>query len=375
MTEISVVIPCLNEEKTIASCIKRARESFLRANLSGEIIVVDNGSSDRTVEIAQNAGAVVISELSKGYGNALIRGIKEAKGEYIVMGDGDNTYDFSEIDKFVMKLKEGNDLAMGSRFKGKILPGAMTWSHQYIGNPILSGMLRLFFGGTISDSHCGLRAFTKDAFKKMNLHTTGMEFASEMVIHALKKKLKISEIPITYYTRAGESKLASFRDAWRHIRFMLLYSPGYLFLAPGLAIFTISFIATIKLAFGPIYAFGRNWDVHPMVFFSMFTLLGWQILSIGIAGKAYANEIGLEEDKMSKKIIKFLSLEKVLIFGIFLIILGLALIIYIFYVWALSNFGVLSEVKTGILALLLTGIGLQTIFTAFLISMLQIKYR
>jgi glycosyltransferase involved in cell wall biosynthesis len=375
MIDVSVVIPCLNEESAIAVCIRKAQESFRRANLTGEVVVVDNGSTDRSVEIARGCGARVLAEARKGYGSALRKGIDEAYGTYIVMGDGDDTYDFSDIDRFVAVLREGYDLVMGSRFKGKILPGAMTWSHRYIGNPILSGMLRLFFGGGVSDAHCGLRAFTKDAYRKMELHTTGMEFASEMVIHALKKKMRIAELTITYYPRQGESKLASFRDAWRHMRFMLLYSPGYLFLLPGAVIFLVSLAATVRLSFGEIFMFGRGWDIHPMVFSSMFSLLGWQVVNLGITAKVFAYTTGLEEENWVGKMIRLITLERVLLFGVLLIVTGIAVIGYIFCVWALNDFGALREIKAGLLALILTVMGLQSIFTAFLTSMLQIKYR
>ena len=375
MTEVTLVIPCLNEEKTIGACIKKAQASFNRSKLEGEIIVVDNGSSDRSVEISQKAGAVVIKEPAKGYGSALRRGIESAKGRYIVMGDGDNTYDFTEIDKFAAKLKEGYDLVMGSRFKGKILPGAMTWSHRYIGNPILSGMLRLFFGGTISDSHCGLRAFTKEAYNRMDLHTTGMEFASEMVIHSLKKKLKLAEIPITYYPREGESKLDSFKDAWRHIRFMLVYSPNYVFLLPGAVIFIPSFILNVSLVFGPLHIFGRYWDIHPMVIFSMFTILGWQILNLGFSAKVFTSTIALEKDSWVGAFSKAITLERAIITGTIFILLGFCMIGYIWYIWCLHNFGSLKEINTGVLAMTITVMGFQIIFTAFLTSMLQIKYK
>ena len=375
MTDVTLVIPCINEEKTIGACIRKAQASFSRSKLDGEIIVVDNGSWDRTVEISQNAGAVVIKETARGYGSALRRGIEAAKGTCIVMGDGDDTYDFTEIDKFAAKLKEGYDLVMGSRFKGKILPGAMTWSHRYVGNPILSGMLRLFFGGYISDSHCGLRAFTKEAYKKMDLHTTGMEFASEMVIHCLKKKLKIAEIPITYYPRLGESKLDSFKDAWRHMRFMLVYSPNYVFLLPGAIIFIPSFMLTVRLVFGPVHVFGRYWDIHPMVIFSMFTILGWQIMNLGFSAKVFASAISLERTPWIKALTKAITLERSIVFGFGLILAGFILIGYIFYIWHMGDFGALKEINTGVLALTMTVMGFQTIFTAFLTSMLQIKYR
>jgi glycosyltransferase involved in cell wall biosynthesis len=375
MIEVSVVIPCLNEEETIAACIRKAQTAFARLNLEGEVVVADNGSTDGTVAVARDAGARVVTETVKGYGSAIMRGIEESRGRYIVMGDADDTYDFAEAEKLVRLLQQGYDLVMGSRFRGEILPGAMTWSHRYIGNPILSGMLRLFFGGGVSDSHCGLRAFTKDAYRRMDLHTTGMEFASEMVIHSIKKKLRIAEIPITYYTRQGESKLSSLRDAWRHMRFMLVYSPGYLFLIPGLTIFLASFFMTIRLVSGPVFLAGRNWGIHVMVFSSMLTLLGWQVLTLGLAAKIFAHTISLEEDRWSEWLVRSVTLEKAIVFGAALMVIGALMIGYIVAVWVRNSFGPLMEVETGLLALTLMVMGLQTIFTAFLTSMLQIKYR
>ncbi|MHB9155925.1 MAG: glycosyltransferase family 2 protein [Endomicrobiales bacterium] len=375
MIEVSVIIPCLNEEKTIEPCVRKAREAFGRSGVEGEVVVVDNGSRDRSIELATAAGARVVSETRKGYGSALRRGIEEAQGNYLVMGDGDDTYDFTQLDAFISLLRQGHDLVMGSRFRGKILPGAMTWSHRYIGNPILSGMLRLFFGGGVSDSHCGLRAFTKEAYRKMDLHTTGMEFASEMVIHSLKKKLRITEVPITYYPRKGESKLDSFRDAWRHMRFMLIYSPGYLFLLPGMFLFLLSFAASARLLVSPIHLLGRSWDIHVMVFSSMFALLGWQVLSIGLVAKSFAHLISLEEGRFEKSILGFITLERSLVFGLSLVLLGLLIAGYIICIWVQSDFGPLAQVKTGIFSLTLIVMGLQTVFTAFLSSMLQIKYR
>ncbi len=375
MTEVSVVIPCLNEEKTIAACVGKAKNAISAAGLDGEVVVADNGSTDRSVEIARDAGARVVFEARKGYGNALRRGIEESTGAYVVMGDGDDTYDFSVVPAFVQRLKEGFDLVMGTRFRGTILPGAMTWSHRYIGNPILSGMLRVFFGGEVSDSHCGLRAFTREAYRTMDLHTTGMEFASEMVIHGLKKKLRVAEIPLTYYPRKGESKLSSFRDAWRHMRFMLVYSPGYLFVGPGAVIFAVSFLASVRLMFSPVYFFGRPWDIHVMVFTATFALLGWEILNLGLVAKTFAHKIALEEDVLTARFLNVISLERSLVFGSGLVVAGLAVIGYIFLVWAQSSFGELSQVKTALFALMLVVMGLQTMFAAFLMSMLQIKYR
>jgi glycosyltransferase involved in cell wall biosynthesis len=375
--QVSVVLPCLNEENSIEICIKKIKDVFEKEKIDGEIIVVDNGSTDRSVEIVKKYNDVkLLFEPQKGYGSALRCGIENAQGEYIIMGDADNTYDFYEIPKFLEKLKEGYDLVIGSRFKGKILKGAMSFSHKYIGNPILTGMLRVFFGGNISDAHCGLRGFTKQAYQKMNLKTTGMEFASEMVIHALKKKLKIAEIPITYYPRIGESKLSSFRDAWRHIRFMLLYSPDYLFLFPGIILFLAGFIISFGiLAKGHISFFGRMWGVHVLFFSSVITLVGWQILNIWFSAKVYTHIIGLEENNFIKKLMNFLTLEKTLVFGLIIFFTGLIGLLYIVYIWAKTNFGPLEELRLGIFSTMLAAMGIQTIFSAFLSSVLQIKYK
>jgi len=375
MKEISVVIPCLNEEQTIGICIDKINKVFKDNKIDGEIIVVDNGSTDNSVEIARSKNVKVIFEQIKGYGAALRKGINEANSKYIIMGDGDDTYDFLELPKFIELLRKGYDFVIGTRFKGKILPKAMTWSHRYIGNPILSGMLRLFFGGKISDAHCGLRGFSKQAYIKIGLHTTGMEFASEMVIHSLKKKLKMTEVPITYYPRLGKSKLSSFRDAWRHIRFMLLYSPNYLFFLPATIIFLFGLFLLIRFLFGSIYFLGRNWDIHVSVFASMITILGWQILNIGFSAKVYLHLIGLEETEFMKNIMEKLTLEKAIGIGLYILLIGIILSIYIFIVWAKGGFGELSQVKTGILSLTLIVMGLQTIFTSFLTSILQIKYQ
>lgn len=372
--EVSVIIPCLNEEETIGLCIRKASECFKKNNICGEVIVVDNGSTDSSIERAKSEGGRVIFERNRGYGNALGTGIESAHGKYIIMGDADDTYDFLEVGKFVDLLREGYDLVMGSRFKGKILPGAMSWSHRHIGNPILSKMLNLFFHGEISDAHCGLRAFTKEAYQKMNLRTTGMEFASEMVIHALKKNLKIAEVPIVYYSRKGESKLSSFRDAWRHIRFMLLYSPNYLFFLPACLIFFFGIILLIRLLFGPIWLFGRFWDIHVMVFASIITIVGWQVLNLGLCAKIYAYNIGLELTGLTRKVVNLFSLERALLLGGIVSLIGLGFSLYVFIVWARAGFGELAQVKTAIISLTLIAMGVGTIFSSFLVSMLEIKY-
>ncbi len=221
--EISIVMPCLNEEETLGICIEKAQSTLKSLGIQGEVIVADNGSTDNSVVITERLGARVVHQSIRGYGAAYLAGFASAKGQYIIMGDSDDTYDFTDLERFITPLQNGYDFVIGNRFKGTILPGAMPWARRYIGNPILSGMLRILFGTYISDSHCGMRSFTADAYKRMGLQTTGMEFASEMVIKAVQTNLKILEIPIIYHPRGGESKLNAVRDAWRHIRFMLKY--------------------------------------------------------------------------------------------------------------------------------------------------------
>ncbi len=238
--EVSVVMPCLNEEKTIGACIKKILQVFEQQNISGEVVVADNGSTDNSAAIAQSLGVRVVHQPVRGYGSAYLAGIAVAKGKYIVIGDSDNTYDFSHLLRFIEPLREGYDLVIGSRFKGAIKKGAMPWSHRYIGNPMLSKILNTLFHANVSDVYCGMRALTRAAYAKMQLQATGMEFALEMVIKAIKNKLNIAEVPITYHPREGESKLHPLRDAWRSLRFMMLYSPTHLFLIPGCFLFLIS---------------------------------------------------------------------------------------------------------------------------------------
>ncbi|MBA4394677.1 MAG: hypothetical protein C0407_14090, partial [Desulfobacca sp.] len=287
---VSVVMPCLNEEETIGPCIQKAWEGIKCLNLPGEVVVADNGSTDRSVEIAESFGARVVHQPIKGYGSAYQKGIDEAKGEYIVMGDSDLSYDFLEIPRFVTPLLDGFDLVMGTRLKGQISPGAMPWLHRWIGNPILSGFLNLLFRTGISDAHCGMRAFTKKAWERMGLRSRGMEFASEMVIQAGKKKLKITEIPITLYPdgRTGRPHLKSFQDGWRHLRLMLLLSPSALFVIPGLILLLIGLILLIIPSFGIVYFYGIGLDVHTMVLGSLLAIQGFGIFTLGIFSRLYA---------------------------------------------------------------------------------------
>lgn len=374
--EISVVMPCLNEEKTIGICIKKAFDYFKNEGIEGEVIVVDNGSTDNSINIAKSLGAKVLYQPVRGYGSAYLMGLEEAKGKYIIMADADDTYDLQEIGKFLIPLRQEYEFCIGSRFKGKILAGAMPWLHQYIGNPILTWILNLFFHAKISDPHCGMRAVTKEAYKKLNLKTIGMEFASEMVIKALQIKLKIKEIPITYYLRQGESKLNSFKDGWRHLRFMLLYSPTYLFLIPGVIMLFIGLGFLLVLLPGPLKIGRLYFDIHYMVLGSLLAILGFQIVNLGLYAKTYSLKEHFEQnDRFIEWFFRHFNLERGLIIGALVTLLGLVINAYILIRWLLTNFGALSEVRTGLVALTFMVIGIQIIFSSFFLSILEIKKR
>jgi len=372
--EVSIVMPCLNEEATIGTCIEKAREGLKQAKVTGEIIVVDNGSTDKSVEIAKSSGARVIYEPKKGYGNAYKTGMKEARGKYIIIGDSDDTYDFLEISSFLKELKEGADFVIGTRLRGKILPKAMPWLHRYFGTPFLAWLLNLFFNTGISDPNCGMRGLTKEAFEKMDLQSGGMEFASEMIISAARKKLAIKEVPITYYPRKGESKLRTFHDGWRHLRFMLFYSPTYLFLWPGLLITLTGLFFLFALLPGPLKVGRMTFDIHYMVFGGTLAILGSWILILGLMAKTYAYVEDYEvQDRLTSFFLKIFTLERGISLGSVLFLIGLGIGFYIFLKWAASGFGALAEVRSGLLALTLTVIGTQIFFSSFFISILLLK--
>ena len=286
--EISVVIPCLNEQEAVGAVVDQAWEGIERSGRPGEVIVVDNASTDRSAEVAAEHGATVVREERPGYGSAYLAGLANARGDYVVMGDADETYPLAELAPFVERLAAGDDLVMGSRFEGTIHGEAMPWLNRHVGNPILTGMLNLFFGVKISDAHCGMRAVRRDALPVLDLHSTGMEFASEMVFKAFRRDLKVSEIPIDYYPRVGESKLNRFGDAWRHVKFMLLYSPSWLYFVPGLILLVLGVLGAIALAAGPVTIFGRPWQIHTLFACIAAILLGTQIIQLGVFARAFA---------------------------------------------------------------------------------------
>lgn len=370
--EVSVVMPCLNEAATVARCVEKARAAMARAGLSGEVVVADNGSTDGSQALAEAAGARVVAAAPKGYGAAYIAGIAAARGRYLVLGDSDDTYDFDLVPAFVARLREGHDLVMGSRFAGEILPGAMPWLHRYVGNPVLTGILGVFFGQSVSDVHCGLRALTREAADRMKLRTKGMEFASEMVASAIRGRMKVSEIPITYAPREGESKLRSFRDGWRHLRFMLLLSPTPLFLVPGLAMLALGLGVLGLLAPGPLAIGGVSFDFHFMFVASALAILGVQLVFFGLAAKTYARaelvDIG---DRWLDFLDRWFTLERGLLVGGALFLAGAAVNVSILVDWLGRGRGTLFAVRPALVGLTLLVVGAQGMFGSFFISALR----
>lgn len=374
--ELSIVMPCLNEAETLQSCIQKAKLSLKNHAINGEIIVADNGSTDGSQEIARRLGARVVTISEKGYGHALRGGIIEARGKYIIMGDADDSYDFSDIYPFIKKLREGLALVMGNRFLGAIEPGAMPWKHRWIGNPILSWIGRLFFKSSVRDFHCGLRGFSKEAFMKMDLQTGGMEFASEMVIKSTILKLRMSEVPITLHKdgRSRPPHLRSWRDGWRHLRFMLLFSPRWLFLIPGSFLFGVGVITSCILLSGPQNFGFITLDIHTLLASSFVALLGYQILIFALFTKIFAVVAGLHPDSTKyNKIFRYVTLEAGLVIGLLFLLIGGFFQIGSVMMWKKEGFGNLDPQVTMrrlIPGVCLMFLGVQTIFSSFLFSLL-----
>jgi glycosyltransferase involved in cell wall biosynthesis len=375
--DVSVVIPCLNEANSLGICVGKAIEAFRAAGLRGEVVVADNGSTDGSIEIAEKLGARVVAVPQRGYGAALRAGIAAARGAFIIMGDADDSYDFSEVPRFVEKWRQGYEVVMGNRFRGEIKPGAMPWHHKYIGNPALSSVLNLFFHAGIGDSHCGMRGFTREVFDRMDLRSTGMEFASEFVIKAAQLPAKLTEIPITLWPdkRGRPPHLRSFRDGWRHLRFMLLYAPNWLFLLPGASLVAAGLFLVFWLLPGPRILTPRvTLDVHTMIFGVMFTLLGIQILSIGAFAKVFSYAERFDHKNISlRRALTHVTLESGLILGGGLSLTGFVGCAWVVWGWVASGFGPLQEVRAVLFWSMWLFIGIQVTFASFFLSMLGIS--
>ena len=380
---VSILMPCLNEAETIESCVRKALGSLKRLNLTGEVVIADNGSTDGSRERAQALGARIVPVDERGYGAALRAGIIAAKGDWVVMGDADDSYDFSQLASFISKLEEGYDLVMGCRLPqggGKIMPGAMPWKHRWLGNPGLSWLGRLFFSSPVTDIYCGLRAFSRAAILRLNLLAPGMEFACEMVIKATLHGLKITEVPITLYQdgRSRAPHLRTWRDGWRTLRFMLLFSPRWLFLWPGSALFVIGLIGMLSMSGGPLTVGPVHVERNSMLVSGMFMLVGYQAMFFGLFTKIYSQLMGLRpEDTRVERWFRLFSLEKGILLGLFLVAFGGALLLIAIAKWAAVHFGSLDgdelTPRLVIWTVVATTLGIQTIFNSFFISVLGLR--
>ncbi len=368
---LSVVIPCLNEAESIERCVAAARGAIERLGILGEVIVADNGSDDGSAELAETAGARIVHEHRRGYGSAYIAGFNAARGTYILMGDADLTYDFDEIPRFLAELQDGADMVVGDRME-HIHPGAMPWLHRYDGNPLLSRLLNLLFHSGVRDAHCGMRGFRRDRLETLQLRTTGMEFASEMIVRAAKEKLDIREIPIEYRPRGGESKLSSFRDGWRHLRFLLLHAPNHLFILPGALMAALgSLVSLTVLARIPVLE--RQWDLHALIGGSLLLLVGTQLVGLGLCAHAYATYFMGERDPWFDRTRARLRLEHGLMLGSAVALVGMAMIAVIVADWIARGLGSLSQERLAIFSATLLVLGIQIVFTSFLLSILGLR--
>ncbi len=379
--ELSIVMPCLNEAETVAVCIGKAQRSLSGLNCAGEIIVADNGSTDGSQQIAASLGARVVRVEARGYGSALMGGIGASRGRYVIMGDADDSYDFADLGPFVDKLREGYQLVMGNRFKGGIRPGAMPALHRYVGNPLLSGIGRLFFGSPCGDFQCGLRGFSKEAIEHLDLRTTGMEFASEMVVKASLRRLRIAEVPTTLSPdgRSRPPHLRTWRDGWRYLRFLLLYSPRWLFLYPGLALMLLGLITGLLILPGPLTFGSVKFDVHTLLYAALAVVIGFQAVTFALFTKIFAVSEGLlPEDPRLTRLLRRVKLEMGLVVGALLLLFGLGASVYALGDWGARAFGpldpfrVLRVIVPAVTALVL---GCQIILSSFFLSVLRLRRR
>jgi glycosyltransferase involved in cell wall biosynthesis len=370
---VSVVIPCLNEAPNIEACVTGALQALGGMGVEGEVVVVDNDSEDDSAPLAEGAGARVVLEPRRGYGSAYLAGFAASRGRYIVMADADLTYDFKEIPRFVAALEEGAEMVIGDRMDS-IQPGAMPWLHRYVGNPILTGLLNLFFRTGVKDAHCGMRALRREVLGRLDLRTTGMEFASEMVIRASKENLKIAEFPIEYHPRGGESKLSSFRDGWRHLRFLLVHSPNHLFILPGAV---LAGLGTLIVAFvgSGLDFFGRAWGLHALIGGALLMIVGTQVLALGLCAHAYGTYFMGEKDPWFDRMRARFRLEHGLLLGGAFALVGLVMGPVIVATWIAHGFGSLSDEHIAVISATLLIVGIQIFFSSFLLSILGLRRR
>lgn len=379
--EVSVVLPCLNESETIAKCVGKAVAALRRAGLRGEILVADNGSVDGSREIAEAAGARVINVTSRGYGSALLAGISAAKGRFVVMADSDDSYDLTQIDAYVEKLREGYDLVMGNRFRGKIAPGAMPFLHRYLGTPVLTMLAHIFFSSPCGDVNCGMRGMRKEAILSLNLRSLGMEFASEMLVKSSSFGLRIAEIPTNLAVdgRSTPPHLRTWRDGWRHLRFMLLYSPRWLFLYPGYLLMLLGMVLGAVLLTGDQHVGHVSLGVNTLVYCSIMVFIGYQLVTFAVFTKIYAVSAGfINKNARFDRIFNSVTLETGLGVAFLSVLIGLTLSIFAVWHWKETGFGHLDPSRSLRLVMpgvVFLGLGVQTIFSSFFLSVLGIGKR
>lgn len=373
MVRVSAVMPCLNEERTIVACVDKAFAAFAAMGVAGEVVVADNGSSDRSIELATALGARVVNVAKRGYGAALAAGIEAARGEYVIMGDSDDSYDWSALRPFIDKLEQGNDLVIGNRFLGGIDAGAMPALHRYLGNPVLSWLARTVHGAPIGDFHCGMRAFRREAYPKIRMRTSGMEFATEMIVNAVKADLRIAEIP-TKLHRDGRDRaphLRSFRDGWRHLRFILTYGPNYLFLAPGFTCFGSGLVLVMLLAAGPVTIMGQYFGIHFLALACALTLVGFNIIHYGVLAKVVAlRRMPLQRSRLGRWALTQFSLEHSLVLGGCLILGGVVVDAVLLFKWLGLGGSMESTVHTVFAATLALVLGVNICLGGFLLHLL-----
>lgn len=378
--EFTVLIPCLNEAETLALCIRKANQFFQRSGIQGEVLIADNGSTDNSQKIACDEGARLINVKQKGYGSALISGICEASGKYIIMGDADDSYDFSELGVFVNALRQGYDLVMGNRFKGGIKKGAMPFLHRYLGNPVLSFIGRLFFKIEIGDFHCGLRGFNTQRIRSLNLRTTGMEFASEMVVKSKFAGLRMTEVPTILYPdgRSRKPHLKTWRDGWRHLVFLLIYSSRWLFLYPGIFMLFVFSLLFVQLQLNPINIQGVYFDIHSLIIIGFGIIASSQMIFFALFSKVFSTNYGLIPEKKNYRLLfRYFNLERGIIVGLVLLFLGLAMFLWTFIYWKHQQYGAIKDIGSTFRRVILGGVlftlGIQIIFSSFIFRIIGIN--
>lgn len=379
--ELSIVMPCLNEAETLEACIAKAKRFLEGKAIEGEVIIGDNGSTDGSQDIAKRLGARVVDIPVRGYGAALYGAVMGANGKYCIMGDSDDSYDFSRLDPFVAALRQGADLVMGNRFMGGIAPGAMPWKNRYIGNPILSGIGRLLFGSKARDFHCGIRGFSKAAFERMDLHTMGMEFASEMVIKATLKNMNVVEVPTTLNPdgRSRPPHLRPYRDGWRHLRFMLLFSPNWLFLYPGMLLLMAGLLLGGALFPHPVTIHGVRFGIDTLIYCATMVEVGFQLLLFAVLSRMFADQEGLfPNSRWTAWLGRWLRLERGTLIGAGLVLGGVAMVFRALSIWSSTHFGALDEdsfTRLVVCSSLLISTGMEFVFSSCLFSILQLNVR